>query len=315
MSLNNDTVCTNMSLTYSSKFSLTLLFSLSLVLIAIALYRISETVNRHGNQQFRSLLASIEVLAATTVANAIVLGSFVRDRGVKKQRWKIQGSSVSSVLDRPSVAKVRRPRQAVHSWGSDFDLIEDLGLRLGPEFQQDKATVVRPAPAVMPLTSPGGTEQQQDMSWPKERSMSVATDSSALKNQRLTEEMPDTPNHSRPASLADVGGLLPPDISSPRSMAFFDVGGLLEDAEGRPTRRSSEGGIDRDRAASPFRPLQNLFSPILQPNFSRRERSPLRIGNIIEDIGGLPGPSRTQPFEAREETPISPLGVIPDERV
>ena len=237
---------------------------------------------------------------------------------MKKQRWKVSGGSVSSVLDRPSIAKIRRPRPTVHSWGSDYDLFEDLGLRLGPGFQADKAIVVRPAPAVMPLTSPGGTEQQSDATWPKERSMSVDTDMSALKNQRLTEEMPDTPNHSRPASLADVGGLLPPDISSPKTMAFFDVGGLLEDTDGRPIpgKGSSDAEIDRDRATSRFRPLQNLFSAILhQPNFSRRERSPMRIGNIIEDIGGLPGPSRTQPFDAREETPISPLGVTPDERV
>ncbi|KAL9099264.1 MAG: hypothetical protein Q9187_009522, partial [Circinaria calcarea] len=121
------------------KVSLAALFSLSLILIGTTLYRITGTIERHGNQQFRSLLASLEILAAAACSNAIVLGSFIRDRGVKKQRFKHGSTSNSSTLDRPSIARIR-PLRAALSYGSDIDLFQNLGMRLGPEFAADRSS-------------------------------------------------------------------------------------------------------------------------------------------------------------------------------
>ena len=148
------------------KVSLCLLFALSLSLVAITIYRVTATIERHANQQFRSLVASFEILAAATVSNALVLGSFVRDRGVKKAKYKhSNGGRTGSVaagsanggtgrddsLDRPTTAKARKARAM--SWGSDGDLVDDLGIRLGPEFHEARSPVMaRPVPAALPLS-------------------------------------------------------------------------------------------------------------------------------------------------------------------
>ncbi|MCJ1310633.1 hypothetical protein MMC25_004298 [Agyrium rufum] len=314
------------------KLSLCALFSLSVVPVGIALYRIDGTIKKHGQQEFRSLLASIEILAATSVANAVVLGSFVRDRGVKKQRWKLPSTSATSTLDRPSIAKARRPRPTVHSWGSDYDLVGDLGLRLGPEFSKRRSTVVRPAPVVLPLTSPSSNDQSVS-NWPLVgRNDSVSTDNEDAKNARLTEEMPDSPSMSRPVSLIDVGGLLPPDISSPRSMNFFDVGGLLEEnlAAGNPGFRPLVPPKDgqSSRSHSPFRPLQSLFVPGQgepAPSFHSASTQSARapgggIAHIISDAGRLPGPQHSPARHVRidndddDDQPISPLGTETESR-
>ncbi|PGH09206.1 hypothetical protein AJ79_05735 [Helicocarpus griseus UAMH5409] len=122
------------------KFSLTLLFALSLILVVMTCYRIPAVIERHGNQQYRSLLASLEILAATAVSNVIVIGSFMRDRGVKKQKYKI-----GSVSDVSGDKFSRRATITHHQWGSDADLATDVGIRLDsetPSYQE-----IRPAPA------------------------------------------------------------------------------------------------------------------------------------------------------------------------
>lgn len=105
------------------KFQLTLLFALSLGPVGTTIYRVVYAFRTHGNQQTRSLLASVELLFATTAANALVLGSFVRDRGTKKIKYRADSVTGDS-LDRTSS---RRPTIHRH-WGSDEDLVRDLGL-------------------------------------------------------------------------------------------------------------------------------------------------------------------------------------------
>lgn len=114
------------------KVSLVALFALSLILVGFTCFRVPAVINRHGSQQFRSLLASIEILAATAVSNAVVIASFVRDKGVKKPRFEFaQGyASVSEGIDQ---ASSRRATITHLQWGSDSDLARDLGIRLDPE--------------------------------------------------------------------------------------------------------------------------------------------------------------------------------------
>lgn len=122
----------NASMPPRRKLALVLLFALSLLLVAIAGYRVPAVVARHGSQQFRSLLASFDVLAAAAVANAVAIGSFLRDRGAKKIRFKkaVASAAVGENID---YASLRRTTVTYHQWGSDSDLAVDLGFRLKPE--------------------------------------------------------------------------------------------------------------------------------------------------------------------------------------
>ncbi|RAL05349.1 putative integral membrane protein Pth11-like [Aspergillus ibericus CBS 121593] len=141
------------------KVSLVVLFALSLILVGITCYRVPSVIWNDGSQQYRSLVASLEILAATAVSNAVIIGSFVRDKGVKKVKFKKdQGSaSVSESMDHSSV---RRQTITHHQWGSDSDLAADLGIRLDPELCYADKTTPRPAPIavpVHPLTARTGT--------------------------------------------------------------------------------------------------------------------------------------------------------------
>ncbi|TGZ78085.1 hypothetical protein EX30DRAFT_334718 [Ascodesmis nigricans] len=62
-------------------------FSLSLGCAAVSAYRAYITITHHGAQQTRTMWASIELLTATFVANAVVINSFARDTGEKKVKF------------------------------------------------------------------------------------------------------------------------------------------------------------------------------------------------------------------------------------
>ncbi|MCJ1290072.1 hypothetical protein MMC34_001607 [Xylographa carneopallida] len=243
------------------KIHLVLLFGLSLILVAITIYRVYATIERHSDQPFRSLLASIEVLAAAAVSNALVLGSFVRDRGVKKQKFKFGSTSGGSALDRPNTA-LNRPRAAL-SWGSDSDLVGDLGIRLGPEFSGQKSHFARPAPAVLPLTSPSRRISPAQPSWTFPGRHSTESDETDLKITHISREDPPSPR--------DIS------VLTPRRMSFFDVGGLLGDDA--PRRTSSISISVPSSATYSLRPLIH--------SASTRQRSPRGTRNLLEDVGGL----------------------------
>ncbi|KAH6615986.1 hypothetical protein B0J18DRAFT_484792 [Chaetomium sp. MPI-SDFR-AT-0129] len=67
------------------------LFALHLLTVAVALYRAVEIVREGGYQGTRTTWASVEVLVATFAANALTLGTFVRDKGVKKRKFRYRG--------------------------------------------------------------------------------------------------------------------------------------------------------------------------------------------------------------------------------
>ncbi|KAL1839509.1 hypothetical protein VTJ49DRAFT_1447 [Mycothermus thermophilus] len=66
------------------------LFALHLVSVVIAAYRVPRVLEDDGYQATRTGWASVEVLVATFVTNTLVLGTFVRDKGVKKRRFRYQ---------------------------------------------------------------------------------------------------------------------------------------------------------------------------------------------------------------------------------
>lgn len=72
----------------SRKIFLVLLFSLGLVPVVVSICRVFKVLDENGYQGTRTTWASIELLVGTIVANTQVLGSFIRDTGVKKARFR-----------------------------------------------------------------------------------------------------------------------------------------------------------------------------------------------------------------------------------
>ncbi|ORX95965.1 hypothetical protein BCR34DRAFT_498058 [Clohesyomyces aquaticus] len=227
------------AMAFKRKVSLIGLFSLSLILIAITGARIPMVIKRSGIQQFRTVFASAEILAAAAVSNAIILGSFLRDRGPKKAKYKI--GSVNDSMDRRS--STRRP--TMQQWGSDEDLARDLGYLPNPENARKQHSVPRPAPvADLDLLSPHGKHvpfSNTNWSFPNRHStLSQSSEESDLRSRAPDDPMP---------SPRDLGG------QRPRRVSFFDVGGLLEEGSHPSTEATSptDSVVAHDFASLPRR--------------------------------------------------------------
>ncbi|KKY17770.1 putative integral membrane [Phaeomoniella chlamydospora] len=235
------------SMPVKRKISLTLLFTLSLGLVAITGYRIPAVINRDGAQQFRTLLASLEILAAAGVSNAIVIGSFIRDRGVKKAKYKF-GSTGGSSLDR---APTRRTTTTltIHHWGSDADLVSDVGLSLNPELRSRTNSVPRPAPVAMPNSHHRSPAVRNSWNFPHDRSSTSETDSTTSDPKYTLGDEPVSPG-AQPGDFTHPGA-----GSLPRKMSFFDVGGLLDSnspvASSQRTSLSHGTVVTQDFASNP----------------------------------------------------------------
>lgn len=73
-----------------AKFESFMLMLFPLVNIVFTAYRLPKTVSfqHRGSQQYRTLMASLDILLATASANALVVTSFLLGRGFKKQHYK-----------------------------------------------------------------------------------------------------------------------------------------------------------------------------------------------------------------------------------
>ncbi|KAL2258461.1 hypothetical protein VTK26DRAFT_8225 [Humicola hyalothermophila] len=252
------------SMSVKRKCRLVVLFSLSLAPVAVTIYRVPHIIRDGGSQQSRSLYASIEILFATAAANTLVLGSFVRDRGVKKRRYRYDSIAAGS-LDRPSGSESRRPI-ALRHWGSDEDLARDLGYGVTPELREVRppSTGNRqyvPAPVVKP---------QQDMeSW-------------------------QSPGHEKRASSTDrsnepLGGRASP--STHRRVSFFDYGGLLDDQR-TPSQPNSFNSSNQ--STTPMtRPR-----PALQSGMASLRRNST---TLLQDLSGFLTPSSGGSKAARQK--------------
>ncbi|TAQ85328.1 hypothetical protein B7494_g6336 [Chlorociboria aeruginascens] len=256
------------------KVQLVLLFAGSLVPAGTTLFRLPRIIDKHGSQQYRSLLASVEILFASAVANGLVLGSFVRDRGVKKQRWKY--GSVSGSIERTT----SRKGTVVRHWGSDEDLVRGLGLGVNAELRDQTPSVPRPAPMAVSGNVPVKAHQGLEHGW----------------------EFPSSDKRSDEIDLMKVSDRShsPDDMSSlatPRKISFFDVGGLLDE---EPRRTSSSRTVDTDgdstSASGGLHPAYSYGNGLL-PAPARRGSSAL-----LQDIGGLLGPRTRNPPHVQERS-------------
>ena len=151
------------------------------------------------------------------------------------------------------------------SWGSDADLVGDMGIRLGPEFSSDKSLIVRPAPIALPTSEQAHRVTPAAPSWNAKDCDSLETDETDLKVQEI-EHTPPTEEVA---------------IITPRRVAFFDVGGLLGDDQAMPFPQRSDSSQRSISPASKF-PAQN----------AQQEYTTLRSGRrgshaLLQDIGGL----------------------------
>ncbi|KAK7754061.1 hypothetical protein SLS62_003907 [Diatrype stigma] len=258
------------------KIQLVMLFSLSLAVVVVTLYRVPHVIWAQGSQQTRSLLASVELFFATAAANALVLGSFVRDRGVKKMKFRRTSVAADSI----DQASNRRP--TIHrQWGSDEDLVRDLGLGVDSEIREELQGSVR-RNSVPPRCSPVPTA-------------SVADD---IKNWRFPQRQPSNAERSDDSLMAreQLSASRSNSSATPRRVSFFDAGGLLESDVPRSIRDSVNSSLDRTSpqqtptptmTATPngyrrgsqtlLHDLGNLFS-------SRQSRASLKMGTELQPI-------------------------------
>ncbi|KAM0541357.1 hypothetical protein ACHAPJ_013277 [Fusarium lateritium] len=101
------------------KVLLIMLFSFGLLTVGITLYRIPHIIKANGSQVVRSMWASIEILAATAVGNIVALGSFLRDSGVKRKKFKESNSYSGYSNSRSQSVPTKLTRTAGHSQWED----------------------------------------------------------------------------------------------------------------------------------------------------------------------------------------------------
>ena len=278
------------------KIQLTLLFAGSLLPAGTTLYRLPNIVDRHGSQQYRSLLASVEILFATAVANALVLGSFIRDKGVKKQRWKL-GSMNDSVERTTS-----RRGTAVRHWGSDEDLVRDLGLGVDPELRDNPTQSPRPAPMAVAGNTPTKAHKmalEREWHYPQTETGEPSDASDEMDFVKAGEH-----NHSPGEGSSTV---------TARKVSFLDVGGLLDEERYQERRGSSTRTTDTELTSlgeSSNHGQLPSHSSWGQPHgvdggVDGLSPAPTRRGGstaLLQDIGGLlgPRPRREQPSRGYE---------------
>ncbi|RMZ75314.1 hypothetical protein DV737_g5341, partial [Chaetothyriales sp. CBS 132003] len=246
-------VIASRSMTALKKLSLVSLFLLSLILIAITSYRVPSTIHRRSSQPYRSLIASLEILAATCVANVVIIGSFIRDKGIKKAKFRANSIADDDALSR---APTRSKSIALHHWGSDEDLFRDVGVTVPAKLRRGAHENAKPRPAPMAppgrqdAANAGWTDSEGGPTWNLQRGSStrarhrrrnsdssLSSSSTDIKLRDLKEQLDDPVAPEGPLDLKD------------RQMSFFDVGGLVDKPSTSPTTNSRESSI-REAPAS-----------------------------------------------------------------
>ncbi|PKS08938.1 hypothetical protein jhhlp_003551 [Lomentospora prolificans] len=273
------------------KVQLVLLFALSLSVVVTTLYRVPRIIWKNGSQQYRSLLASVELLFATSAANTLVLGSFVRDRGIKKHKFRYDSEDLESSEygRRRSSDRSNHPRRPTlqRHWGSDEDLVRELGLGVKPELREvPEAPSVSlkfkspfsPAPLPRRLSEP---LDMDDWRFPPDRI-------GGGKDERSDDSL------LQPDQLAPTSHITWPDSSdiphrgsgtaTKQPLAFFDVGGLLNDEP--PNSAAANAVLYRSDSVTTARGVRSRQGLLPQ---SSAAASTVRRGSaaLLQDLGGF----------------------------
>lgn len=278
------------SMTLKRKLQLISLFSLNLSVVSISVARVHNIIAKHGDQQYRSLMASVELLFAVAAANSLVLGSFVRDRGAKKHRFKFDGDGFSSDRYSTSGAAATALRQHQHQqqhqqqpvykhhWGSDEDLVHGLGVK--PELRldtkmadpKDQHPHFTPAPMMMHSALPDHKRLSDEWSMPfhqRQHSRTEQSEDSLINRDHLHDQI-QSQVHGSPMPMSP-GGL------SPRPLSQFQ----------------------RGHSAAPSTASSHIISPAQVAAIAAAASTPLAAKGQVSffDLGGLlehGGPQSTQ---------------------
>ncbi|EGX52754.1 hypothetical protein TWF173_002197 [Orbilia oligospora] len=191
------------------KVQLIALFSLSFLPISVASGRIPATIDRNYSQPFRTLMGSLEILAATFASNALILSSFLRDKGPKRAKFKSSSEAGESRIGRSIAATTRgRSEAGAAYWGSDEDLVRDTGFALESDINvgpHDRPPSRQPPnmsnlPKKSPSPTTGPTRHFASLSnQPRARSNTANNNNHNTRNISPTLRAP--PAHSTSASV------------------------------------------------------------------------------------------------------------------
>lgn len=279
------------SMPFRKKFSMIILFCLSVILIAITAYRIPTTIERRADQPYRSLLASLEILAAAGVSNAVIIGSFIRDKGVKKAKFRAASIGDASVNGANSLQRVGTSRSAaitMKHWGSDEDLVRDMGVALPATLRHGSSTQARAAtaaPRYEPSEDPSDTHthgrksSQFEPDWSFRHRQASSRSRSRIHGRRDSQN--STSTTSTDIKLRDLQASLDEPVSPganidteplSKQMSFFDVGGL----------------VDAPKTELHHRPQLNTSASSPTPS-AGQPRGRTGSKAFLSDIGGLLG--------------------------
>ncbi|KAJ8605947.1 hypothetical protein MRB53_041311 [Persea americana] len=245
---------------WKRKVQMLAFFSLSLVMVAITATRVVEVIKRDGDQEYRSIWASCEILASAACSNAIILTSFLRGKGTKKAKYK---APTNDPLDRVST---RRTIIGLRSGDSDENLFLAFSGQM-PKHLRDSTAITPRLAAEIPLRdmfprSKRGRNSLDTMEEPRQ---------SVMHGQMSVS--PPSPSTTRSVNLFDVGNLLEDNSlnrgrelpSAPRSSATADYDSLdtiavhkealhaqLYEKKGDPAQRQSTLDSDPRHASSDF---------------------------------------------------------------
>lgn len=298
------------------KITLILLFSFSLALIAITATRVPEVISHHGRQQYRTVWASCEILASAFVSNAVIVGSFIRDKGVKRTKYRRDVGNDS--LER---TPTRRPTMARPD--SDEDLFATIGCRLPRElYAEDNPPLDQPEVAYL---RPSVSRQTEDR--PPLASLKEGDDAPGERPSTSAEARSQTPQSSieplvrtqsrksahpdEDVELGDAGGLLGGDSPTVAASSQFsnqassDTATSTADfASSAPSRRAARPSVMGLLSGRSAARRQSGPPPPVTPAPASAPLSQIRSGST----GGAAGPSpRAPPYRAGSHNTHLPM--------
>ena len=213
------------------------------------------------------------------------------------------------------------PRRVIthRDWGSDADLVNDLGISCAPELSEKGPAMPRPAPVALP----SGTHANRVTPMPKQGAPSRDGPSLEVRKEQAAGTSSNSP---RGISFFDVGGLLGADEAhtEPRqhsiavvphyrnfsrpgsplraaSVAFMSAAGdrheHIDEASSHDHRSGSSGKATEDVSQEPNRNGMSLMDVLREPGpliTAAQDRQPdSRRGSPpeIQDAGGLLSPA------------------------
>jgi hypothetical protein len=246
---------------WQRKLQMISLFGLSIILIGITATRMPEVVMTGGRQQYRTAWASVEILASAFVSNAVTLGSFLRDKGTKKNKYRTY--SVSDSMDR---ASARRPTLAtLHpiDEDEDEDLFRSLGYGIPVHLQHRRSVTIRPAPRALSAAEEQGARAKAA----RNRAIPPKT------VERLSES--DESDHDEPGVEMEV---LSPTASKLQDINLSDVGHLLDGGPNHSDSNSHAPTVDSPDPSITAQDFAHAQQPAQAAPGSRA---------FLADVGGI----------------------------